>query len=242
MKKGFILLLFLATHLIVAQESNHYNFWNRMAIATPITKQLKAELEIQNRWQNDMYDNNTKWVEAQLMNSFRLWSYYQLNEKICFIASPFGYFENNPIIKNEGDESKAKIYENRYSLLMEIKERLFQKTYVINKFGIEYRDFKNWSPDYFRFREKLSVRYELNSKWALVTYDELFINTTNKNGIHEFDQNRIGLMVNLNPIKSLKLELGYMLNTRSQKNSTTNLQENNFVLNTYYTLPNKKIK
>lgn len=229
----------MISNFIFSQQQNHYNFWNRIAISQSFAKKYKAEFEIQNRWQNDINSNDKLWFEDKLMNSFRLWGYYQLNNKICVIVSPFAYFENNPIIKNEGDEDKAKSYENRYSLVMEWKENLFQNTFLINKIGVEYRDFKNVSPDYFRIREKLGVKYELNSKWSLMTYDELFMNANIKNGIPIFDQNRIGFSVNLNSIKNLKFEFGYMMNSRSQRNSSLNLNENNLVVNTYYTLSSK---
>lgn len=232
--------IFFISNFIFSQQ-NHYNFWNRVAISNSFSKKYKAEIEVQNRWQNDIYSKDKIWFEDKLMNSFRLWNYYQANDKICIVVSPFAYFENSPIIKNEGDENKVVSYENRYSVLLEIKETFLKKIVLINKIGLEYRDFKNSSPDYFRFREKIGFKYELNSKWSLLTYDELFMNANDKNGNHIFDQNRIGLSVNFNAIKNLKFEVGYMFNNRSQRNSSTNLQENNLLINTYYTLPNKKI-
>ncbi len=242
LKVRLILVLLFVSSSIIAQEKTHYDFWNRITISQPITKSFKAEIEFQNRWQNDYYSRNTFWFEYQLMNSIRLWGYYQLNPKISVFISPFAYFENSPIIKNDGNENKVKSYENRYTIGLEWKQNLFQKTFLIYKNSIEYRDFKNTSPDYFRFREKLGLKQELNSKWSLFAYDELFINAINSNGNHFFDQNRIGFSVNLNANKNLKFELGYLFNVRSQKNSSINLQENNLILNTYFTIPNKRIK
>lgn len=225
--------------ILSVHSQNHYNFWNRIAVSHTLTENIKAEFEIQNRWQNDLYSNEKIWFEDKLMNSFRLWMYYRIHDHLTLLISPISYFENNPIIRNIGDENKSLTYENRYSVLIERNVKILPKTSFINKVGIEYRDFKNSAPDYFRAREKLTFKYDLSSKYAVLAYDELFINCINKDGITIFDQNRTGLSVNYTGIKNLKLELGYMYNYRSQRNTDVHLSENNLTVNTYYSIPKK---
>lgn len=242
MKRTILLLLFLFANILFAQQSTHTNFWSRISIVQPITSKLKAEVEFQKRWQNDVTSNSNNPFDYKLLNSLRFWTYYQLNDKITFIISPFAYYENNPIIKKESDKTKISSYENRYSVVLELNQKLLDKLKLQSRTGVEYRDFKNTVSDYLRFREKLSLKYSFNPKFALIGFDEILINSTNSNSLHNFDQNRLGLSFIYNPINVLKLELGYMKIERSQKMISDLLNENDIVLNCYFTLPNKKIK
>jgi long-subunit fatty acid transport protein len=232
----------LFVNILVAQETAHTNFWSRIAIKQPIISKLKAEAEFQKRWQNDVTSNSNNPFDYKLLNSLRFWTYYQLNDKITFIISPFAYYENDPTIKKESDKTKISSYENRYTVALELNQKLFDKLKIQNRTGIEYRDFKNTVPDYFRCREKLSLKYNFNPKFTLIGFDEIFINTTNSNGLHNFDQNRVGIILNYKFMKEFKIEFGYMRIERSQKAISDLLNENDIVFNCYYTLPNKKIK
>jgi hypothetical protein len=240
--KKTTLLLLLLVNTLWAQETSHTNIWSRTAISKSINSKLKVETEFQKRWQNDITSNSNNPFDYKLMTSVRLWAYYQWNDKFTFIISPFAYYENNPIIKNDSDKSKIYSYENRYTIALEFNLKVYEGLKLQSRTGIEYRDFKNTSPDYFRAREKLSLKYNFNAKFALTGYDEYFFNATNSEGLHNFDQNRLGLLLSYNFIKELKLEIGFIKIERSQKNSTEHLSENDIVLNCYYTLPNKKIK
>ena len=242
MKKLYLVLLFLFVNVLFAQETAHTNFWSRIALAQPITSKLKAEAEFQKRWQNDVAAHSNNPFDYKLLSSLRFWTYYQLNDKVTLIASPFAYYENDPILKKESDKTKISSYENRFTVALELNQKLYNKLKFQSRTGIEYRDFKNTVPDYFRFREKLSLKYSFNPKFVLIGFDEILINATNSNGLHNFDQNRVGLSFNYKLLKELKLELGYMKIERSQKTISDLLNENDIVLNCYFTVPNKKIK
>lgn len=228
--------------ILFAQQSMHTNLWSRVSATQPVNSKLKAEVEFQKRWQNDGTVNSNTTFDTKLMSSLRFWTHYQFNDKLIFLISPFAYYENEPVINKESDKTKKSSYENRYAVALEFNQKLTDKLKLQSKTGIEYRDFKNTAPDYFRCREKLSLKYSFNTKFALLGYDEILINTTNSNGLHIFDQNRLGFSLIYNPITMLKLELGYLKIERSQKSISGLLHEKDIVVNCYYTLPNKKLK
>ncbi len=237
-KKTFF-LLFTST-MLFAQNTTHTNFWSKIAISVPINSKINAESEFQKRWQKDSNENSNCIPDNKLLSSIRFWIYYKQNENITFIVSPFAYFENDPIIKTENDKNKISSYENRFTCAVELTKKITSKIKLQNRIGLEYRNFINTTPDYFRLREKLSVRFNINSKISLIGYDEILVNSNSTNGLHNFDQNRLGLNLNYYPTKKIKIEFGFMKVERSQRDNIDNLLENNIVLNTYFTLPNKK--
>jgi len=239
--KKIILILLVTSATVFAQNTSHTNFWSKIAIAQPLTNKINAEAEFQKRVQKDTDENSNGIPDYKLLSSFRFWIYYKLNDNITFIASPFAYFENNPIINIESDKNKISSYENRYTAAVELNKIITTKIKLQNRTGLEYRNFINTSPDYFRLREKLSIKITITPKLSLIGYDEILINSKSTNGLHNFDQNRLGINFSYNPTKKIKIDLGYMKVERSQKNSLDNLFENNIVLNTYFTLPNKKL-
>lgn len=232
----------MSANILFAQQSMHTNLWSRIAVTQPVNSKLKAEVEFQNRWQNDVAVNSNYTFDTKLMSSLRFWTHYQFNDKLIFLISPFAYYENEPLINEESDKTKKSSYENRYAVALEFNQKLTDKLKLQSKSGIEYRDFKNTALDYFRCREKLSLKYNFTTKIAALGYDEILINTTNSNGLHHFDQNRLGFSLIYNPTTMLKLELGYLKIERSQKSISDLLHEKDIVVNCYYTLPNKKLK
>ncbi len=240
--KNIILILLITTTTLFGQNASNMNFWSKIAIGQPLTNKINAEAEFQKRWQKDSNENSNSIPDYKLLSSFRFWIYYKLNDNITFIASPFAYFENDPIIKTENDKNKISNYENRYTCAVELTKKNTSKIKLQNRIGLEYRNFINTTPDYFRLREKLSVKLTINSKLSFIGYDEILINSNSTNGVHNFDQNRLGINLSYNPTKKIKIDLGFMKVERSQRNSIDNLLENNIVLNTYFTLPNKKLK
>ena len=233
--------MLISTTTFFAQNASHTNFWSKIALTQIITNKISAEAEFQKRWQNDIINNPNNYVDYKLATSLRFWIYFKPNENTTICLSPFSYFENNPIIKTESDKSKISSYENRYAAAIELSYNRITKLKLQTRTGIEYRNFINNSPDYFRFREKLSIKFTINSKLILTGFDEILINSNSLNGLHNFDQNRLGTSLSYSPTKRIKIELGYIKIERSQRNSIDNLLENNLVLNTYFTLPNKKI-
>lgn len=234
--KNIISLLLIASTTLFAQSTAHTNFWNKLAINKPLSNKINIEVEFQKRYQEDI---NHNFAENKLLSSIRFWIYYKINDKINLIASPFAYFENNPIIIKESDVNKILNYENRYAVAIELTQKLNSKIKFQNRTGIEFRNFINTSPDYFRFREKLSIKYTLTSKISLNGYDEILINSNSGEGLHYFDQNRLGSNISYNPNKNIKIEIGFIKIEHSQRNPSDILSENNFVLNTFFTLPNK---
>ena len=227
-------------NFVVSQTKPHNNVWSRLSITNQINSKFKIELETQKRWQNNItaQQNNNPFAN-QLMNSVRLWTHFKYNSKINFSLSPFAYFQHTSIINGENDLFKKKSYEIRYTVAFDIKEKILNKTYLYNRFGLEFRDFKkNGNDNVIRVRNKLGLKYEFNNKWNLTAFDELFLNLNSKDKEHIYDHNRIGLMGSYNPIEQIKVDFGYIRIDRLQKNSFETMAENNFLVMVYYIFKN----
>lgn len=243
MKKGvFFTLVLLLSVLTFGQQGSHNNVWSRLSLAYPFSNQFKVEAELQKRWQNDLtVDNSKNPFQEDLMNSIRLWANYKYNPKFNFSLSPFAYFQHTSIITKESDKSKSKTYEVRYTIASDFKQKIISKTYFFDRLALEYRDFKNNNTDdILRLRNKLGMKYEFNSKWAISGFDELFLNLNSDDHKHLYDHNRIGVLGNYAPSKSIKIELGYVAISRLPKTKDELMHENNFLVMLYYTFNQHK--
>ena len=84
------------------------------------------------------------------------------------------------------------------------------------------------------------MKYEFNSKWAISGFDELFLNLNSDDHKHLYDHNRIGVLGNYAPSKSIKIELGYVAISRLPKTKDELMHENNFLVMLYYTFNQHK--
>lgn len=217
-----------------AQNIHHYNVWKKLSIIQPIDTQFKVEIDAQHRTQNNVFEANTP-LDKNLLSSIRLTLMYQFNQKLGFSLSPFGYFNNNAIIQNQGDLDKPLNHEVRFLAGLEFQEKLTHRLWLLNKTGIEYRDFDSMA-NIVRLRNKISLRYELNDKFSATLYEEPLVNMSGVPANHWFDHNRLALLASFKPTKHWRLETGYIHIDRLPRNGNNILQEENIVLNLYYTL------
>lgn len=237
--KKIIPILFLI-NLISAQD-NHHEIWSKFSVDKSFSEKIKGELEYQIRFQdNATIDNGS--IKYPLLSSVRIWGSYNIDKHFSMLFSPFAYFQISPLIAKETDLDKKKVYENRYTLMFEYKNELLKKTSFMNRFGFEYRDFKNTSLDYFRMREKGTLKFDLNSKVAVLASDEVFFNMTSKENTKFFDQNRVSLLLNYSPIKDLRFEVGGLFCSKNQKMIEQNIHENVLIFNTCVILDKKREK
>lgn len=241
-KSAFFFLLIFGSFYTYSQEGSHNNVWSRLSLLYPLSEKVKTEAEFQKRWQNDLtIDHSKNPFQEDLMNSVRLWAHYKLNSKFNLSVSPFAYFQHTSIITNANDKLKSKSYELRFTVASDFKQKIVDKTFFFDRLALEYRDFKNNNnEDIIRLRNKIGAKYEFNSKWAINGFDELFLNLNSNDHKHLYDHNRIGVMGNFTPTKSIKLEFGYVAISRLPKAKDDFMHENNFLVLLYYTFKNNK--
>ena len=240
----FALFFFFYILSLKGQTNTHINSWSRLSFAFKKQEsQWKFESEFQKRTQNNgSLQNNINPFEEDLMRSFRFWMHHKKkNSPLNFLFSPIGYFEHTPIIKEEQDMIKNRIYEYRISTALDYKVELFSKTSVFMRPALEFRDFQNkpWQ-SILRFRGKTGFKFDLNAKLNINVFDELFLNTNSVDKKHLFDHNRIGTLVNYHFNESIKFEMGYVAISRLQRNDVEVMFDNNFLFMLYYTLNSKK--
>lgn len=235
-KQTYILIwLLILSNLVIAQDANHLNFWGRISLTQPINKQIKLETEFQHRTQNDYTQKKNNIFEEQLLNSVRTWLHYQHKTDIGFSISPFAYYWNSPIIILEADKSKPQSEEVRFSVAFDLKHEVAKNLWMIDRTCFEYRDFQHTNSDIVRARNRFGLRYELNNKWNITSFDEIFLNINGVKPNNFFDQNRIALLFNYKPTKDIRIETGYLYISRLPKNAEEFLYEDNLILHLYYT-------
>ena len=238
MKKLIPILLFV--NLILAQN-NHHEIWSKFLVDKSFSKKIKGEFEYQLRFQDNTTSDNVT-INYPLLSSVRVWGNYSLKNHFSILFSPFAYFQSSTLIASDTDKEKKKVYENRYAFMIEYRKELFKKISFSNRYGFEFRDFKNIPIDYFRMREKGLFKYDLSSRIAITASDEIFFNLTQKQNIKFFDQNRISLLLNYSPIEDVKFEFGGLFCSKNQKIVDENIHEIAFLLNTCIILDKKREK
>lgn len=218
-------------------QNQHYNFWTRVSFTEPISTKWKAELEFQYRRQNDYSSNRSNLFQQSLLSSVRMWAHYQLNENNTITLSPFAYFWHNPIILTEEDKVKSQTKEIRFSTDVDLKNKLSDKLYFLNRSSIEFRDFQQSQAFSFRFRERIGLRYDFNPKFSGSIFDEVFLNLTSIGTSNFFDHNRLGILMNYKPNQTIRFEIGYIYINRLPKFATELINEHNFITHVYITLP-----
>lgn len=214
------------------------NLWLRSTITASMSKKIKTDFEYQHRRQNG-WDNHNP-VDHTLMNSFRIWTHYQHNDKIRFSAVPFSYFSNFRAIRKLADEDADPRAEYRFGAAVEFQNTLAKKLNFSSRQLIEYRVFQKGQDNVTRLRNRLSLRYDFTKQLRLSVYDELFINLSGTQLEHFFDHNRLGINLEYFIIPNFKVEAQYMYGTRLPLNNTEIFSEHNFLLYFTYIIPKKK--
>lgn len=240
----FALFFFFFILFLNGQTSTHLNSWSRLSFAFQNKEsRWKFESEFQRRTQNNgSVHNNINPFDQNLMQSFKFWMHHKKKKShLNYLFSPIGYFEHTTIIKDAHDITKNKIYEYRVSAALDYKVDLFNKTSVVMRSALEYRDFQNKPlQSILRFRGKTGFKLDLNSKLNVQVFDELFLNTNSDDKKHIFDHNRIGTLMNYHFNEFIKFEMGYVAISRLQRNDIDVMFDHNFLFMLYYTLNSKK--
>lgn len=231
------IFLFYLSHSTFAQNVAHLNFWSRVSLSQPITEKWRAEAEFQHRRQNDFSQQTKDVFDENLLTNIRTWVHYQHKDDLSFSFSPFAYYWHNSIIVKDGDKQNPPIKEMRFSIAADLKQEVVKKLWLIDRTCFEYRDFQNSSTDFIRMRNRLGLRYEFTAKWNFTFYDEVFLNLKKAKPVNIFDHNRLAFLINYKPNKHLRIETGYILITRLPRGTDEFLNENDFLLHLYYTLP-----
>lgn len=216
--------------MLNAQE--HYNMWLRGTFSWAPSKKFKFDQEFQHRRQNGI--DNLNFLDKNLMFTYRNWIHYQHNETIKFSLSPFAYFSNYKIIQKETDEVATPNNEFRFTVAVELQNKIYKHFFWVNRTAIEYRIFENSSANVGRYRNRLGLGYELSKSTKILLFDELLLNISYPLKDHFFDHNRIGITIEKKLTPKIKLDLGYININRLPANSNTELNENNFILNLTY--------
>jgi hypothetical protein len=229
----FLLVCFWLSLSVQAQTVPHVNIWKKISLTQPIAPKFKTELDVQHRSQNNFFGNNSPF-EENLLSSLRLTLMYQLNNRIAIHFSPFSYFNHHAIIQHENDLSRPSNHEIRFLAGLEVQGKLANRLKIFNKTGVEYRDFDT-NGNTVRLRHKISLRYEINDEISLQLYEEPLVNIVGVPIHHFFDHNRLALLGSYQPTKHWRVETGYIHINRLSRNSAVTLEEENIVLNLYYT-------
>lgn len=230
--KFLLVIVILFAPKTIAQQ--HINSWFRTTLSIPITEKIKTDLELQHRRQNDFESNNL--FDKNLMYTFRTWIYYKQNKDVLYAISPFAYFSNYKIIKEESDAVAKPTNEYRFTASIELQYQLATKFYFVDRTAIEYRVFEGSIENTTRLRNRLVFRYDFNSRYNLAIGDEILVNTTGTDVQHMFDHNRAFSNFSYKLNSAVKFDIGYIYISRLTKSNIDLIDESNFYLNFTYTL------
>ncbi len=235
MRLSFFIFLYFPL-IIFSQNTSHTNLWTRFTFSQTLSDKIKIDSELQYRTQNWFKCSNTPF-DKNLMQSLRFWTSYKFNKNITFSISPFAYFFNYKLLKNESDLTKPINKEIRFASALDLQQELFKNFNLIFRTGYEYRNFIK-SNDIQRFRQKFTFKYDFNEKYSISIFDEILMNINGVSRDHFYDHNRVGALFSLKLISLLKMETGYIYITRMQRNSLELIPEHNLILN--FTISKKK--
>jgi len=218
--------------------AQHANTWFRLTASVPINENLKTDIEWQHRRQNDVDSYNP--FEKNLMYALRTWISYQPGKSVTYSASPFAYFSNYKLIQHDGDANAHPTREYRFTGAVELRKDWPSPFTLSNRTAIEYRIFEGVEANVTRARNRLSLKYDVNTRWAFSVGNELFFNVWGVDGRHHFDHDRSILNVTYTTATRWKFDLGYIYASRWPKNNLEVISENNLFLQCQYTFRSLK--
>ncbi|WP_448518609.1 DUF2490 domain-containing protein [Rhodoflexus sp.] len=247
MSKFSLIFLLVLSHtgfdLAFVYGQERTNWWTRFSVSKPINTVFHTELEAQLRLQNNPFDYSQRYLANEhLMHSIRLFAYWKPSELFSVGISPLAWFTSSPIICTPADADMPRRHEFRPSALAEWQPILADQLTLAIRSWIEYRHFTGLYNDMMRFRQRIGLRYRLDSKWQFVLAEELFINTSGAEQNQRYDHNRLIFNLNYKPMPGWRIELGYVYINRLMRKQMRHIDENNIITHFYYTLPSGKTK
>jgi len=214
-------------------SQNHTQFWMRASIHHRFNKKVSGSFELHHRMQS--IENTESPFRYTVTEAVRLWVNYKIAKNQSFNFSPYAFFSNAPVINKEMDALKSNNNEHRIQLQYESKLPFSKKWSWQNREGLEYRFFEH-NRDLLRIRFREGINHNINKRTQFTLYDELFLNTMNVDGMHFFDQNRIGLILSYTINKYFKLDIGTQLIHVQPRNVTDIVTNYVFTWGIQYTI------
>lgn len=238
--KGLFFLSLLAAGIFFARpaQAQHYNAWFRTTLSYPVQEKIRLDNEFQHRRQSGA--DNDYLVSNKLMFTARSWLHYQHNENVRFSLSPFACFNHYRVIETREDEKGPSNREYRVSAAMDWQTRIAGSIYLVIRNAVEYRMFKLNPRDITRVRNRSGIRYDIDTRFKISVYDELFVNLSGTDRYHYYDHNRIGFNLEYNFPCNCKMEAGYIFIDRLLPYNDYVVRENNFFLNLTWQLTKSK--
>ena len=207
---------------------NDLGLWTPVYIQLPVTKKIITQLEINPRIQENVTHINQLLVRPSVG--------YQLTKNLS-IWQGYAWVTNYiPRFVNENRIWQQILYEREIGrFILSTRSRL-EERFIENVHGVPVR-----------FRNMFRAQYALdkNKNWAVVMYDEPFINIgTHFQGPQAgIDQNRFFVGLNRKINQYTNIESGYLMQYINQTSPTQDRLNHNVLVNFYLTLPqpiNKK--
>lgn len=236
--KRILLSTFGLAMLQSVHAQEQYQLWFRSTLQVPIKKKIFLDIEFQNRKQNSYSSQNS--FSKNKMYSFRTWGHYEFNNNLKFSISPLGIFSNYALIDADTDLTWRPKLEYRISAALELKQKLHPTISLINRTAIEYRLFPK-NQNKLRLRHRIGLKYQINTHIHIQVYDELFLNIPLESMNNIFDQNRLGVVLELTLNPQVKLDLGYIRNNKVSS-QINNPKEHVLLANIWYKIPSNKLK
>jgi hypothetical protein len=236
MKKAFI-LVFLLLGMASSSTAHRFNAWFKGVVNTNISTKWNIANELQYRRQNN-YDNSNPFSRP-LLYSYRAWVTYAVNGSVSVAVSPFAYFRHEPVLQKFGDEFHLHTDELRFAAAIDLSKKLNSRIHFQDRVSVEERLLSN-DVDRLRMRNRLSARYDVSRKVGFRVSEEIFLNTINVDASHIFDQHRLDCLLIYSVSDQLRIETGYLNNTRKPANASAFLYESDFIFNLFYSFSLKR--
>ena len=214
-----ILLVFIISYPCKAVQ-NDLGLWTPVFITLPINEKVSSQLEINPRIQDNVTRFNQLFINPSLT--------YNLNKFFSFTQGYSWNPEFNPF------SNRSRIWEQ-----LQLRNN-FSKLRLENRFRLEERFIEDVSgvPVRGRYRIGIWMPLDKEKKWALVTWDEIFVNFNSRPQGPQggFDRNWLFAGINKKISENVNLEGGYMFQYINNKSPKQDLLNHVILVNLYINL------
>jgi hypothetical protein len=207
MNKYYLLFFILIYFNVIGQ--NNEQLWTRLNIISNINKNWSFSNEFNIRMQSQNKSNQI--FEKPLVNAFRIWINYKINNNNSLHVSPFAFFKNYKLNHTDPTQTHV-IKEYRWQIQWENHSKTNKNLYLNSRFGLEHRIFEE-KENLIRLRVREGILIDLNQAISFFIHDEFMINLNKINTENIWDQNRITFQTNIKTSKLSRLEIGTFVNT-----------------------------
>lgn len=204
----FMIYIFSYCQQGVRREYVPYNhLWTGLDAEVDLTKRLRAGIDLPYRRQS-LERGSLQIYEHLHWYGFRLWTSFQLSEKVYLNFSPLAYFYEVPPT-NEAAGLDDWQDEIRFSFRLRYAPEgsMLSHTYGIERRYRRDHEDNHWQE--YRVRYLLRLNKEIGNGYRLIAADELFINMGRDIAYNIFDMNRIFVGIRKEPYPGLEMDVGY---------------------------------